>query len=86
MEKECKKAKWLIDRSLQIVETRTEGKGKGENERYTHLNAGFQLKARRDKKAFFSDHAKKQRKTTGWERLEMASRKLEIPREYFMLR
>ena len=57
--KKCTKAKWLSDRSLQIVETRTEGKGKGENERYTHLNAGFQRKARRDKKAFLSDHAKK---------------------------
>ena len=56
--KKCTKAKWLSDRSLQIVETRTEAKGKGEKERYTHLNAGFQQKARRDKKAFLSDQRK----------------------------
>jgi len=51
--KKCKKAKWLSDEALQITEKRT--KGKGEKERYTHLNAKFQRIARRDKKAFLSD-------------------------------
>ena len=51
----CKKAKWLSEETLQIAEKRTEAKGKGEKERYTHLNAEFQRIARRDKKAFLSD-------------------------------
>ena len=55
MEKKCKKAKWLSGEALQIAEKRREGKGKGEKERYTHLNAEFQIIAKRDKKAFFSD-------------------------------
>ena len=58
--------------------------GKGEKERYTHLNAEFQRIARRDKKAFLRDHAKKQRKAIELERLEISSRKLELSREYFM--
>ena len=56
--KKCKKAKWLSDEALQIAEKRREAKGKGEKERYTHLHAGFQRKARREKKAFHSDHCK----------------------------
>ena len=55
--KKCKEAKWLSDKALQIAEKR-EAKGKGEKERYTHLNAEFQRIARRDKKAFFSDQCK----------------------------
>ena len=54
-----KKAKRLSDEALQIAEKRREVKGKGEKERYTHLNAEFQRIARRDKKAFLSDHCKK---------------------------
>ena len=61
-------------------------KSKGEKERYKHLNAEFQRIARRDKKAFLKNHAKKERKPTEWERLEISSRKLEIPREHFMQR
>ena len=49
MEKKCKKAKWLSEEALQIAVNRREVKGKGEKERYTHLNAEFQRKARRDK-------------------------------------
>ena len=56
--KKCKKAKWLSEEALQIAEKRRETKGKGEKERYTHLNAEFQRIARRDKKAFFSDQCK----------------------------
>ena len=54
--KKCKKAKWLSEEALQIAEKRTEAKGKGEKERFTHLKAEFQRIARRDKKAFLSDH------------------------------
>ena len=57
--KKCKKAKWLSEEALQIAVKRREGKGKGEKERYTHLNAEFQRIARRDKKAFLSDQCKK---------------------------
>ena len=57
-EKETQKAKWLSEESLQIAEKRREPKGKGEKERYTHLNAEFQRTARRDKKAFLSDQGK----------------------------
>ena len=56
--KKCKKAKWLSEDVLQITEKRREAKGKGEKERYTHLNAEFQRTARRDKKALLSDHCK----------------------------
>ena len=50
----CKKTKWLSEEALQIPEKRTEVKGKGEKERYTHFKAEFQRIARRDKKAFLS--------------------------------
>ena len=53
--KKCKKAKLLSEEALQIAEKRREAKGKGEKERYTHLNAGFQRIARREKKTFLSD-------------------------------
>ena len=53
----CKKAKWWSEEALQIAEKRREAKGKGEKERYTHLNEEFQRTARRDK-AFFSDQCK----------------------------
>ena len=56
--KKCKKAKWLSEKALQIAEKRRETKGKGEKERYTHLNAVFQRIARRDKKAFLNDQCK----------------------------
>ena len=52
------KAKWLSEEALQIAEKRREVKGKGEKERYNHLNAEFQRIARRDKKAFLSDQCK----------------------------
>ena len=57
-EKKYKKAKWLPEEALQIVVKRREAKGNGENERYTHLNAEFQRRARRDKKVFLSDQCK----------------------------
>ena len=56
--KKCKKAKSLSEEALQIAEKRRKAKGKGEKERYTHLNAEFQRIAQRDKKAFLSDQCK----------------------------
>ena len=56
--KKYKKAKWLSEEALHIAEKRREAKGKGERERYTHLNAEFQRIARRDKKAFLNDQCK----------------------------
>ena len=56
--KKCKKAKWLSEEALQIAVKRREVRGKGEKERYTHLNAKFQRIARRDKKDFLSDKCK----------------------------
>ena len=52
--KKCKKAKWLSEEALHIAQKRRKRKGKGEKERYTHLNAEFQRIARRDKKAFLN--------------------------------
>ena len=56
--KKCKKAKWLSGEALQIAVKRREAKGKGEKERYTHLNAEFQSIARGEEKAFLSDQCK----------------------------
>ena len=85
--KKCKKAKWLSEEPLQIAEKRREGKGKGEKELYTHLNAEFQRIARRDKKAFLSEKHKEIEENDRLEKkktLEISSRKLKIPREHFM--
>ena len=84
--KKCKKAKWLFEEALQIAEKRRDAKGKGAKKRYTHLNVEFQRIARRDKKAFLSYQCKEIEETIEWERLEISSRKLEIPREHFMER
>ena len=56
--RKCKKAKWLSEEALQRAEKRREAKGKGEKERYSHLNAVFQRIASRDKKAFIGDQCK----------------------------
>ena len=71
--KKCKKAKWLSEEALQIVV-----KGKGEKEKYTHLNAEFQRIARREKKVFLSDQCKEIEENNRMGRLEISSRKLEI--------
>ena len=83
-ERKCKKAKWLSEEALQIAVKRREVKSNGEKERYSHLNADFQRTARRDKKAFLSDQCKEIEENTEWERLEISSGKLEIPREHIM--
>ena len=84
----------MSEQASQIAEKRRKVKGKGERERYTHLKAGFQRKAGRDKKASLSEQCKKKKKkmkrkerkkkTIEWERLEISSRKLELSREHFM--
>ena len=56
--KKCKKAKWLSEEALQIVEKRRDAKGKGEKERYTLLKAQFQRITRRDKTAFLNGQCK----------------------------
>ena len=87
IEKKCKKAKWLSGEALQIAVKRREAKSKGEKERYNkHLNVEFQRIARRDKKAFLSDQCKEIEENNRMGRLEISSRKLEIPRGYFMQR
>ena len=82
--KKSKKAKWLSEKALKITVKRREAKSKGEKERYTHMNAEFQRIARRGKKAFLSDQCKEIEANNRLERLEISSRKLEIPREHFM--
>ena len=84
--KKCKKAKWLSEEALQIAEKEREAKGKGKKERYTHLNADFQRKPRRDKKGFLSDLCKGIEENNRMGRLEISSRKLEISREHFRQR
>ena len=86
MEKKCKKAKWLSEEVLQIAAERREAKGKGEKERYTHLNAEFQSVARRDKKASLSDQCKKTEENNRVGKTRDLFRRLEIPKEQFMQR
>ena len=81
-----KKTKCLSEEFLQIAVKRREVKSKGEKERYTHLNSEFQRVARRDKKAFLSDQCKKIEENNRMGKLEVSSRKLEIPREHFIQR
>ena len=72
----------MFEEALQIAEKRREAKGKEEKERYTHLNAEFQKIARRNKKAFLSDQCKEMEENNRMRRLEISSRKSEIPREH----
>ena len=83
--KKCKKATWLFEEALQIAEKRRAVKGKGEKERYTHLNAEFQRIARRDQKAFLSDQCKEIEENNRMGKTRDLFKK-EIPREYFMQR
>ena len=93
MKKKCKKAKWLSDEVLQIAEKRREVKGKGEKERYTHLNAEFQRIARRDKKAFLSDQCKEIEENNGmgkirdlFKKTRDLFKKIRDTKEHFMQR
>ena len=72
----------MSEEALQIAVKRREVKSKGGKERYKHLNAEFQRLARRDKKAFLSDQCKEIEENNRMERLEISSRKSEIPKEH----
>ena len=75
----------MSDEALQIAEKRREAKGKGEKERYKHLNAEFQRLARRNKKAFLTDQCTEiEEKNRTGKTTEISSSKLEILREHFM--
>ena len=76
----------MSEEALQITEKRREAEGKGEKERYTHLNAEFQRIARRVKKAFLSDQCKEIEENNRMGKTEISLRKLEIRREHFMQR
>ena len=80
--KKCKKAKWLSEEASQIAVKRRGVKGKGEKERYIHLNVEFQRIAGERRKSSSVINAKKQRKTIEWERLKISSRNIKIAREH----
>ena len=84
--KNCKSAKWLSDKGLQIAEKIKEVKSKGEKEIYTHLNAEFQRIARRDNKAFLSDQCKEIEEDNRMGNTRDFFKKLETQREHFMQR
>ena len=84
--KKCIKAKWLSEEALQIAERRREAKGKGEKERYTHLNAEFQRIARRDKETFFSDQCKEMDKNNRMGKTRNLFKKIRDSKEHFMQR
>ena len=71
-----KKCKMAVLKALQIAEKRREAKGKGEKERYNHLNADFQRIAKRDKKAFLNDQCKEIEENNRMGTLEITSKKL----------
>ena len=83
-EKEMQQAKWLSEEALQITEKRRELKRKGEKERYAHLNAEFQRREKRDKKAFLSDQCKEIEENNRMGKTRDLFKKLERPREHFM--
>ena len=76
----------MSEEALQIAEKRREDKGKGEKERYIHLNAQFQRIARRDMKAFLGDQCKEIEENNRMEKTRDLFKKIEIPREHFMQR
>ena len=83
--KKCRKAKWLSEEALQIAEKRREAKGKGEKERYIHLNAELQRIARRDK-AFLSGQCKEVEENNRMGKIRDLFKKIRATREYFMQR
>ena len=82
--KKCKRAKWLSEEALQIAVKRREAKGKGEKERYTHLNVEFQRIARRDKKAFLSDQCKEIEENNRMGKTRDPFKKMRDTREHVM--
>ena len=86
MEKKCKKAKWLSGEAVQITVKRREAKSKGEKERYKHLNAEFQRRVRRDKKAFLNDQCKEIEEKNRMGKTRDLSKKIRDTKEHFMQR
>ena len=84
--KKCKKAKWLSEEALQIAEKRREVKGKGEKERYTHLNAEFQRIVGKDKRAFLSDQCKEIEENNRMGKTRDLFKKIRDSMEHFMQR
>ena len=84
--KKCKKAKWLSEEALQIAVRRREAKGKGEKERYKHLNAEFQRIARRDKKAFLRGQCKEIEENNRIGKTRDLLKKIREPTGHFMQR
>ena len=84
--KKGKKAKWLSDKALQVAEKRREAKGKGEKERYTHLNAKFQRTVWRDKKSFLSDQCKEIEENNRMEKTRDLFKKIRDIKEIFHAR
>ena len=77
----------MSEEALQIAVKRREAKGKGEKERYTHLNAEFQRLAKRDKKAFLTDHCKEIEENVRMGKTRDLFKKIiEIPTKHFMQR
>ena len=83
--KKCKQAKWLSEEALQIAMKR-KAKGKGEKERYTHLNAEFQRIARRDRKAFLSNQCKEIEENNRMEKTRDLLEKIRGTKEIFVQR
>ena len=81
-----KKQNSSLRRSYKIAVKRREAKSKGEKEKYAHLNAEFQRRAMRDKKAFLSEQCKEMEENNRMGKTRDSSRKLKIPREHFMQR
>ena len=86
MEMKCKKSKMAVCGGLTNSCEKKRSEKQRRKGKIKHLNAEFQGIARRDKKAFLSSQCKEIKKTIEWERLEISSRKLKIPREHFMQR
>ena len=84
--KKCKKAKWLSEEALQIAVKRREVKSREVKERYPHLNAEFQRRARRDKKAFLSDQCKEIEENNRMGKTRDLFKKIRDTREHFTQR
>ena len=81
--KKCKQAKWLSEEALQTAMKRRDVKGKGEKERYSHLNAELQRIARRDKKAFLNDQCKEMEEKNRMGKTRDLFRKIRDTKENF---
>ena len=86
IKRNAKRKTGCLRKTYTLLRKKREAKGKGGKERCIHLNAEFQTIAKRDKKALLSDQCKEIEENNKWERLEIFSRKLELPREHFTQR